>query len=48
MSLDGQLAAAALDTLHGARALPADEAAAKLRDFLELHKHADHKQRPVG
>jgi hypothetical protein len=31
----GQLAAAALDTLHGARSLPPPEAAAKLRDFLE-------------
>jgi hypothetical protein len=31
----GQLAAAALDTLQGARGLPPAEAAAKLRDFLE-------------
>jgi hypothetical protein len=31
----GQLATAALDTLHGARSLPPAEAAAKLRDFLE-------------
>jgi hypothetical protein len=30
-----QLAAAALDTLHGARSLPPAEATAKLRDFLE-------------
>jgi hypothetical protein len=30
-----QLAAAALETLHGARALPAAEAAAKLRDFVD-------------
>jgi hypothetical protein len=29
------LATAALDTLHGARSLPPDEAVAKLRDFLE-------------
>src|SRR6478752_299329 len=34
MSTESQLAAAALDTLHGARELPAPEAAAKLRDFL--------------
>jgi hypothetical protein len=34
MSPESQLAAAALDTLHGARELPAAEAAAKLRDFL--------------
>jgi len=30
-----QLAAAALETLHGARGLPAAEAAAKLRDFVD-------------
>ncbi|MEO6840759.1 MAG: hypothetical protein ABI192_08335 [Bradyrhizobium sp.] len=30
-----QLATAALETLHGARALPAAEAAAKLRDFVD-------------
>jgi len=30
-----QLAAAALETLHDARALPAAEAAAKLRDFVD-------------
>ena len=34
MSTESQLAAAALDTLHGARELPAAEAAAKLHDFL--------------
>jgi hypothetical protein len=34
MSTESQLATAALDTLHGARELPAAEAAAKLRDFL--------------
>jgi hypothetical protein len=34
MSTESQLAVAALDTLHGARELPSDEAAAKLRDFL--------------
>jgi hypothetical protein len=31
---ESQLAAAALDTLHGARALPPEEAAEKLGDFL--------------
>ena len=35
MSLESQLATAALDTLHGARGLPPAEAAGKLRDFLE-------------
>jgi hypothetical protein len=35
MSTESQLATAALDTLHGARELPAEEAAAKLRDFLD-------------
>jgi hypothetical protein len=30
-----QLVTAALDTLHGARSLPPEEAIAKLRDFLE-------------
>ena len=30
-----QLAAAALETLHGARGLPAAEATAKLRDFAD-------------
>jgi len=30
-----QLAAAALDTLHGARSLPPEQAIAQLRDFLE-------------
>jgi hypothetical protein len=34
MSTESQLASAALDTLHGARELPPDEATAKLRDFL--------------
>ena len=34
MSTESQLAAAALDTLHGARGLPAAEAASMLRDFL--------------
>jgi hypothetical protein len=34
MSTESQLAAAALDTLHGARELPPAEAGAKLRDFL--------------
>jgi hypothetical protein len=33
-NLEGQLVTAALDTLHGARGLPAAEAAEKLRDFL--------------
>jgi hypothetical protein len=32
---ESQLATAALDTLHGARALPPAEAAAKLRDFMD-------------
>ena len=35
MSSESQLANAALDTMHGARGLPAAEAASKLRDFLE-------------
>jgi hypothetical protein len=35
MNVESQLAKAALETLHGARGLPAAEAAAKLRDFLE-------------
>jgi hypothetical protein len=35
MSTDSQLATAALDTLHGARAVPPTEAATKLRDFLD-------------
>jgi hypothetical protein len=34
MSTESQLAAAALDTLHGARGLPPKEAAGILRDFL--------------
>jgi len=34
MNLESQMATAALDTLHGARALPTTEAATKLRDFL--------------
>lgn len=34
MSAESQLAAAALDTLHGARGLSSADAAAKLRDFL--------------
>jgi hypothetical protein len=34
VSEESQLAAAALDTLHGARELPAAESVAKLRDFL--------------
>jgi hypothetical protein len=34
MSTESKLAAAALDTLHGARELPAPEAATKLHDFL--------------
>jgi hypothetical protein len=33
MSIEGQLAKAALKTLRGARGLPPAEAAAKLRDF---------------
>lgn len=37
MSTNGsQLATAALETLHGARGLPPAEAAAKLRDFVDL------------
>jgi hypothetical protein len=35
MNLEAQLATAALDTLHGSRALPAAEAATELRDFLD-------------
>ena len=35
MSTESQLASAALDTLHGARGLPPDEAVARLRDFLD-------------
>jgi hypothetical protein len=34
MSTGSQIASAASDTLHGARELPPEEAAAKLRDFL--------------
>ncbi len=34
MSTESELAAAALDTLHGARGLSPKEAAAKLQDFL--------------
>jgi hypothetical protein len=34
MSTKSQLATAALDTLHGARGLPPERAAAELRDFL--------------
>jgi hypothetical protein len=34
VSTESQLAKAALDTLHGARGLPAEEAVARLRDFL--------------
>jgi hypothetical protein len=34
MSIESELATAALDTLHGARELPSKEAAAHLRDFL--------------
>jgi hypothetical protein len=34
MSTESQLATAALDTLHGARELPAQDAASTLRDFL--------------
>jgi hypothetical protein len=34
VSTESKLAAAALDTLHGARELPAPEATVKLRDFL--------------
>jgi hypothetical protein len=34
MSIESQLATAALDTLHGAREMPPDKAAAELRDFL--------------
>jgi hypothetical protein len=34
MSTESQLAAAALDTLHGARGLPPEKAASELRDFL--------------
>ena len=48
MNLEAQSATAALDILHGARALPATEAARELRDFLELNKHADSEQRPPG
>jgi hypothetical protein len=35
MSAEAQLASAALETLHGARELPSDEAAAVLRQYLE-------------
>ena len=35
MNLEAQSATAALDILHGARALPATEAARELRDFLD-------------
>ena len=35
MNAESQLAAAALDTLRGARELPADEAASRLRDFVD-------------
>jgi hypothetical protein len=35
MSIESELATAALDTLHGARGLPSKEAAAHLRDFLD-------------
>lgn len=35
MSKESQLASAALDTLHGARGLPAEKAASILRDFLD-------------
>jgi hypothetical protein len=34
MGTESQVATAALETLHGARALPPEEAAAALRDFL--------------
>src|ERR1700689_4407737 len=34
MSTESQLAAAALDTLHGARGLPSEQASVILRDFL--------------
>ena len=34
----GEVAAAALDTLQGARKLPAEQAAQRLRDFLEMLK----------
>jgi hypothetical protein len=34
MSIESELATAALDTLHGARGLPSEEAAAVLGDFL--------------
>jgi hypothetical protein len=34
MRTESQLAAAALDTLHGARGLPPEKAASELRDFL--------------
>ena len=34
MSTESQLATAALGTLHGARELPAEDAASRLRDFL--------------
>ena len=33
-NIDGQIAAAALDILNGARSLPAKQAAERLRDFL--------------
>ena len=36
MSVESELATAALDTLHGARGLPSKEAATRLRDFLAL------------
>jgi hypothetical protein len=35
MTPESQLAAAALDLLHGARSLPPAKAASKLRDFLD-------------
>jgi hypothetical protein len=34
MSIESELATAALNTLHGARGLPPEEAAAELGDFL--------------
>ena len=37
-SLTGEVATAALDTLQGARKLPAEQAAQRLRDFLQTLK----------
>jgi hypothetical protein len=49
MNIESQLAGAALDTLHGARELPADEAASRLRDFLNsISSHIPGSQRLSG